>query len=91
MRNDSVSVPRQALFNLAFHIHTSIKLRKEDLLQTLDWEKTNPIANSVARSIDIRNNIDNLNRILDLVRECAPDDFNDFFRHYDEVCVECPF
>ncbi len=91
MRNDSVSVPRQTLFNLAFHIHSSIKRRKEDLQLTLDWEKNDPIAKSVARSIDIRNNIDNLNRILDLVRECAPDDFNDFFRHYEEVCAECPF
>ena len=91
MRNDSVSVPRQALFSLAFHIHSSIILKKEDLQQTLDWEKTYPLAKSVARSIDIRNYINDLNLILDLVRECAPDDFNDFFRHYDEVCAECPF
>ena len=91
MHNDSVSVPRQTLFNLASHIHTIINCRKFDLEQMLKSEEASPFAKSLARSLNIKSDINDLNGILDLVLDCAPDDIKDFFTHYDEICAKCPF
>lgn len=91
MNNDFVSVPRMSVYNLCSVIRIMRDTKRRELDETLNAEEINPVLKNIARSITIRNEVNDLDLILDMALNCAPDDIKVFFKNYDNLCAECPF
>ena len=89
--SDFVTVPHNSIKNLCFTIHGLINSKQKVLDDTLKAEEISPIRKAIAGSLFVRNDLDDLNRLLALALECAPDDIRNFFRNYEEICDACPF
>ncbi len=81
--NDFVPVPRLNIHVLCATIRNLISRKQIILEHEIKAEEEKPFKSDYPDSFFIRNDLNDLNKLLDLALDCAPDDIKNFFHNED--------